>query len=90
MFSYLLGNINGLILQANYAARITSQQEDQLEVWLLRMDRAVKTKISRKQSNFVTNYLKDYWRNNIKGITDNEFVALIPPGVRRKVYYTIT
>ena len=60
MFSYLLGNINGLVVQLSYYAHITGQQEEELENWLLRMDRSVKKQMSRKQANFITKYLKEY------------------------------
>ena len=88
MFSYLLGNINGLVAQLNYEANLKSQQAEQLEEWLLRIDRAGKTKhLSNSQYKFITNYLGTYWNKNIKGIdTEKEFVVQLPPSLRTAVF----
>ncbi len=89
MFSYLLGNVNGLVAQLNYEANLKSQQAEQLEDWLLRLDRAGKNKrLSNTQYKFVTNYLATYWNKNIKGIdTDRDFIMQLPPALRSKVRF---
>jgi len=88
MFSYLMGNVNGLITQLNYEATLSSQQEENLESWLLKMDRAVQMQLSSKQCDFVIQYLRNYWAKNIKGIdTDSEFVEQLHPNLRRKVFF---
>ena len=95
MFSYLLGNVNGLVVQLNYDENMKSQQLEQLEVWLLKIDRAGKDKrsnfsskgLSNAKCDFISNYLKTYWSKNIKGLdTDNEFILQLSPGLRTKVY----
>ncbi len=72
--------------QLSYQAHLKEQQEGQLENWLLRFDRAVRIQMSNKQCDFVTKYMTDYWRKNVKGIdVESEFVAQLPPLIRKKV-----
>jgi len=89
MFSYLLGNVNGLVAQLNYEANLKSQQAEQLEEWLLKLDRAGKNKrLSNANYKFITNYMKMYWNKNQKGIDkDGEFVTQLPPSLRTKVFF---
>ena len=88
MFSYLLGNVNGLVAQLNYEANLKSQQAEQLEDWLLKLDRAGKNKrLANNQYKFVTNYLQAYWGKNIRGLdSEREFVMQLPPSLRTQVF----
>ncbi len=87
MFSYLLGNVNGLVAQMNAEGNLKSQQAEDLEEWLLRMDRMGKSKrVSHQQIDFITTYMKNYWRLNLKNMdAECEFVRLLPPQLRRRV-----
>ena len=88
MFSYLMGNVNGLVTQLSYEAQIESKQEEDLENWLLRMDRAVRTQLSTRQCDFIIKYLRNYWAKNIKGVdAGSEFVVQLPPRLRKKVVF---
>jgi hypothetical protein len=87
MFSYLLGNVNGLVAQLNAEANLKGKQHEELEAWLLRLDRLGQNKrISNNDIAHITNYMSSYWRQTIKGLdTSNDFLPQLPPPLRRRV-----
>ena len=87
MFTYLLGSVNGLVAQLSYDDNIKSQQKEQLETWLLRLDMVgKKDRLTNEQYQFILDYLEKYWKINIKGLnTDNEFISQLPPSLRSRV-----
>ncbi len=87
MFSYLMGNVNGLLAQMNLEENIKSQQTEALEDWLIKLNRVGKNKrIKNKDTEFVTDYMKSYWVHDIKNIAEgSDFMRQLPPTLRRKV-----
>ena len=87
MFSYLLGNVNGLVMQMNASEALKSKQAEELEEWLLKVDRVGKTKrIQNEDIDFITKYMNSHWFNNVQNIDKScEFMAQLAPPLRRRV-----
>ena len=87
MFSYLLGNVNGMVAQMNAEENLKSKQTEELEEWLLRLDRVGKTKrLPNERIDFITAYMKNYWRLNVKNMDKEcEFLRQLPPQLRSRV-----
>ena len=66
-----------------------TQQQQQLKIWLLKIDMAGKKKrLTNEQYDFITKYLNAYWKKNIKGINEkHEYVNHLPCSLRRKVIF---
>jgi len=89
MFSYLLGNVNGLVAQMNAEDNLKSAQAEALEDWLLKLDRVGKTKkLPTYKIDAITVFMKHYWKLNIKDMDKEcEFLRLLPPQLRSKVFF---
>ena len=87
MFSYLLGNVNGLVAQMNAEANLKSEQAEHLEEWLLKLERVGKTKrLSSEVIDSITTYMMKHWKLNVKDIDkDCEFFRMLSPQLRAKV-----
>ena len=87
LFSYLLGNVSGLLAQIYMEECINLKQTEELEEWLIRINRLGKTKSMRnKDIKFITDYMKSDWRKDIKWLLEgNNFMFQLSPVIRRKV-----
>jgi len=87
MFSYLLGNVNGIVAQMSVEEGLKQKQVEDLEEWLLKLDRVGKMKrIKNEDIDFITKYMNGYWWNSVKDMDKEcQYIALLPPPIRRRV-----
>ena len=72
----------------NLEESIKTAQVEALEEWLIRLNRLGKSKnLKNKEVDFITEYMKGYWRKDIKSLVDgNDLMKQLPPTLRRKVF----
>ncbi len=87
MFSYLLGNVNGLVVQMSAENNLKRKQAEELEEWLLKVDRVGKTKrIHNDDIDFITRYMSSYWHNNVQNMDQGEFISQLDAPLRRSLF----
>jgi len=88
LFSYLLGNVNGLLIQMNLEESIKTAQVEALEEWIIRINRSGKSKdLKSKEVDFITEYMKGYWRKDLKSlVSGSDFMKQLPPPLRKKLF----
>ena len=91
MFSYLLGNVNGLISQVNAVENLRSQQSEDFEEWLLKLERSGKSKrLDEKLIESINKYMANYWHYNVKDIDQEcEFIRFLSPKLKAKVHFCL-
>ena len=76
-----------MLLQINLEENLNSKQDEDIEEWLVRLNRLGKDRrLKNRDMKFIAEYIKTKVKKDVKLLIEgNEFMAQLPPTLRRDV-----
>ena len=79
-FAYLMGNINSLIVQTDSIYELKAAREEELELWLIRLDKAVKQKVLMNDYfQHITKFHSSSWDKSLIRLKREELFQKLKP-----------
>ena len=85
-FAYLMGNINSLFVQVDSIYELKAAKEEELELWLIRLDKSVKQKVLLNEYfTHIQKFFSAQWDKNFHSLKNEEFFWKMKPQLQNEL-----